>query len=211
MLTSKGIIEKVALKSKIELDRFTKAGRSNKCIFRIKCLTYYLLRKYKKLSYPDIAKLFNQREHTSVMRAIQNIREDSLMLLDAEELWRSINSNEPFRGKYKYIEAYNFIYFLSKEYKVSYERILKYSKPLVISIYVLYKKLKFSAIEITEILEVSESLLRSKITYLSKETIDNGDLLYEKFLNSWEIRDYWEKFIPDYKTSTVEVRRCYFF
>ena len=211
MLTSKGIIEKVALKSKIELERFTKSGRGDKYISRVRGLTFYLLRKYKKLSYPNIAYLFGQREHTGVMRLIQRVRNDQLMLADAEELWKAINKDEPFRGKSKYLEAYNFVYFLAKEYGVGYENILRYKVPLLVSVHVLHKKMKLSVIEIISVLEVSELFLRARIYCLGEDITRKGDLFYEKFLKNWEIRDYWEKFIPNYKTSKVEVRRCYFF
>lgn len=211
MLTSKGIIERVALESKVNLEKFTKAKKKDKFITNLRHLTYYILRKYKKLSYPSIAYLFGLQEHTSVMRALQKLREDPVKVKEAEKLWECINNSGPFIGKQRYIEAYNFLCFLAQEYHIIYENVTKHKKLILISMYVLHKKWEFSVTEIVNILEVSEFFIRAKLYCLGEDITHKGDLLYEKFLKNWEVKDYWEKFIPNYKTSKVEVRRCYFF
>lgn len=79
------VIEAVAAATRIDVDELTSHSRS-KSVLGPRAVAYWLCRRLCAASYPEIARAFGGRDHTTVIHGVAKVEGDPVLLRRAEAM-----------------------------------------------------------------------------------------------------------------------------
>lgn len=68
------IIQRMASDNNMTVKAFTAPGRTSNALALERQIAYYLLRTYTILTYNEIKRLYNKRNHTTIMHGVKRVR-----------------------------------------------------------------------------------------------------------------------------------------